>query len=90
MLLVRGRDDEVRFHEINALSAMLIERLRENTDMSGLQCLDALLAERNDLDAAILARGRQGDVARAEGQSKRSSATLTRLARRRKLLHSSA
>lgn len=46
LLLVRGRDDQVRFHEINALSAMLIERLRENTEASGLQCLDALLAER--------------------------------------------
>ena len=44
ILLVRGRNDEVRFHEINALSAMLIERLQENTELSGLQCLDALLA----------------------------------------------
>lgn len=46
LLLVRGRDDKVRFHEINALSALLIERLRENTKLSGAQCLDALLAER--------------------------------------------
>jgi uncharacterized protein len=44
ILLVRGRNDEVRFHEVNALSAMLIERLQENTELSGLQCLDALLA----------------------------------------------
>jgi len=44
LLLVRGRDDVVRFHEINALSALLIERLRENTVLSGAQCLDALLA----------------------------------------------
>jgi uncharacterized protein len=44
ILLVRGRDDTVRFHEINALSAMLIERLQENTELTGLQCLDALLA----------------------------------------------
>jgi hypothetical protein len=44
ILLVRGRDDTVRFHEINALSAMLIERLQENTESTGLQCLDALLA----------------------------------------------
>lgn len=44
ILLVRGRNDEVRFHEINALSAMLIERLQENTELTGLQCLDALLA----------------------------------------------
>ena len=45
LLLVRGRDDQVRFHEINALSAVLIERLRENTQLDGTQCLDALLAE---------------------------------------------
>jgi hypothetical protein len=46
LLLVRGRDDKVRFHEINALSALLIERLRDNSDLSGTQCVDALLAER--------------------------------------------
>ncbi len=45
---MRGRDDEVRFHEIDALSAMLIERLRENSQLNGLQCLDALLTERGD------------------------------------------
>ena len=48
LLLVRGRDDVVRFHEINALSALLIERLRDNTKLSGAQCLDALLAEHGD------------------------------------------
>jgi len=46
LLLVRGRDDQVRFHEINALSALLIERLQANTTLTGQQCLDALLAER--------------------------------------------
>jgi hypothetical protein len=45
LLLVRGRDDNVRFHEINALSALLIERLRDNTELGGSQCLDALLTE---------------------------------------------
>jgi hypothetical protein len=45
VLLVRGRDDQVRFHEINALSALLIERLRENSDLAGAEVLDALLAE---------------------------------------------
>ena len=58
LLLVRGRDDVVRFHEINALSAILIERLQANMQVTGsqatgLQCLDALLAERGD-DAAEL------------------------------------
>ena len=51
LLLVRGRDDQVRFHEINALSALLIERLRDNNELNGAQCLDALLAEQ---DAAHL------------------------------------
>jgi hypothetical protein len=53
LLLVRGRNDQVRFHEINALSALLIERLRENEQLSGEQCLDALLAERG-VDSAEL------------------------------------
>jgi hypothetical protein len=56
LLLVRGRDDLVRFHEINALSALLIERLRGNTELSGAQCLDALLTEQGVpqlLDAGI-------------------------------------
>lgn len=54
LLLVRGRDDDVRFHEIDALSAMLIERLQENTQLTGQQCLDALLAERGDTDTSAL------------------------------------
>ncbi len=44
LLLVRGRDDTVRFNEINALSAMLIERLQQNTQLSGRACLQTLLA----------------------------------------------
>jgi len=54
ILLVRDRDDDVRFHEINALSTMLIERLRENTTLSGEQCVDALLADRPADEAAAL------------------------------------
>jgi len=57
LLLVRGRDDVVRFHEINALSALLIERLRDNTELSGAQCLDALLAEHGDASAQLRAAG---------------------------------
>jgi len=52
LLLVRGRDDTVRFHEINALSALLVERLQQNTEASGSDCLEALLA---DYDAATAA-----------------------------------
>jgi hypothetical protein len=47
ILLVRDRHDEVRFTEIDALTAMLIERLGANSDLSGVACLDALL---HDLD----------------------------------------
>lgn len=45
LLLVRDRADQVGFMEINAISAMLIERLQENTQDTGLEVLDALLAE---------------------------------------------
>ena len=45
ILLVRGRDDAVRFLEIDALTALLIERLQANRERSGLACLDALLHE---------------------------------------------
>ena len=60
LLLVRGRDDNVRFHEINALSALLIEHLRANSNLSGEQCVDALLAEQGamhlrDAGLALLA-----------------------------------
>lgn len=59
LLLVRTRDYDVGFHEINALSAMLIERLRENTELTGGQCLDTLLAERNAAeDAGLREAGR--------------------------------
>ena len=58
LLLVRGRDDDVRFHEINALGALLIERLRENKTSSGADCLAALLAEQGlGDDAALHAAG---------------------------------
>jgi len=54
ILLLRDREDNVRFHEINALTAMLIERLRENSDLTGTQCIDAVLAERGAQDASAL------------------------------------
>jgi uncharacterized protein len=54
LLLVRGRDDQVRFHEINALSAMLVERLSSNTELSGRLCLDAVLEQFEPAVAASL------------------------------------
>jgi len=58
LLLVRGRDDRVRFHEINALSALLIERLQQNTQRTGRQCVEDLLAEHGTSgDTAMLEAG---------------------------------
>ena len=58
LLLVRGRDDDVRFFEIDALTAVLIERLQQNEDRTGAQCLDALLAEHGTVDDAMREAGR--------------------------------
>ncbi|TLY53443.1 MAG: DUF2063 domain-containing protein [Gammaproteobacteria bacterium] len=60
LLLVRGRDDTVRFHEINALSALLLERLQANTEHSGRACLETLLAQ---YDAATAANLRDAGLA---------------------------
>lgn len=54
LALVRGRDFEVRFLEINALTAALIERLQENARHTGLECIDALVAGRPPADRAAL------------------------------------
>ncbi len=54
LLLVRDRDDELHFHEIDPLSAMLIERLQANTEATGLECLDALLRERGEAGSVPL------------------------------------
>lgn len=59
ILLVRDRADDVRFFKIDALTALLLERLAANTDRrSGRDCLDALLAEFGRAgDAALHASG---------------------------------
>jgi len=59
-LLVRDRSDKVSFIEINPLTALLLQKLQENTTRTGLECLDALLRENGqDGDAAI----REGGLA---------------------------
>lgn len=45
ILLTRDRADALHFLEIDALTALLFERLQQNTTRSGRACLDALLAE---------------------------------------------
>ena len=69
LLLVRDRGNEVRFHEIDALTALLLERLATNGG-SGRDCLAALLLELGreddpDLYASglgVLARLRERDA----------------------------
>ncbi|MEO5624851.1 MAG: putative DNA-binding domain-containing protein [Dokdonella sp.] len=70
LLLVRDRNDDVRFLEIDPLSALLMERLQANREDSGNECLTALLRDigRADDDglqgsgAAILQRLRERDA----------------------------
>ena len=70
LLLVRDRNDDVRFLEIDPLSALLIERLQANREDSGNTCLTALLhdigrgddAELHGSGAAILQRLRGRDA----------------------------
>jgi hypothetical protein len=57
ILLVRDRDDEIRFLEIDALTALLFERLQANATASGRAVLDALLAELGRDDDAVRASG---------------------------------
>ncbi|HET7923531.1 MAG TPA: putative DNA-binding domain-containing protein [Rhodanobacteraceae bacterium] len=45
ILLTRDRADALHFLEIDALTALLFERLQQNTTLSGRACLDALLTE---------------------------------------------
>jgi len=76
LLLVRGRDDQVKFHEINALSAMLIERLRANDGASGRQCLDDVLAQ---FDADVAATLREAGLAMLVELKDREAILGTRL-----------
>jgi len=45
ILLTRDRADALHFLEIDALTALLMERLQQNTTRTGRACLDALLTE---------------------------------------------
>lgn len=58
LMLVRDRGDDVRFLEIDALTALLFERLHRNETDAGSTCVDAMLAElgRNG-DGALRASG---------------------------------
>ncbi len=57
ILLARDRNDEIRFLEIDALTALLFERLEANTTVTGRAVLDALLAELGRDDDAVRASG---------------------------------
>jgi hypothetical protein len=45
ILLTRDRADALHFLEIDALTALLFERIQQNTMLTGRACLDALLTE---------------------------------------------
>lgn len=70
LLLVRDRSDEIRFLEIDALTALLLERLSLDSPLGGLARIDALLADLGragepglrESAIAILARMRERDV----------------------------
>ena len=57
LLLVRGRDDEVRFHEINALTAILVETLQQNESLSGTECVEHVLTLAGADPATLRAAG---------------------------------
>ena len=63
LLLVRDRNDRVSFLEINPLTALLLQRLQENTERTGLECLDALLTETMP-EQALALRGNGIDILR--------------------------
>lgn len=71
ILLTRDRNDELRFIEIDPLTALLFERLAANTQKSGRACLETLLAD----------LGRDDEAARVSG-----AAILNRLRERDALL----
>ncbi len=77
ILLTRDRSDEIRFLEIDPLTALLFERLGRNDAQTGRACVDALLAE----------LGRDDEAARASGLAilrrlhDRSALLGTRIAR---------
>jgi len=57
ILLTRGRDDELHFLEIDPLTALLFERLQQNTTATGRAVLNALLAELGRDDEALRESG---------------------------------
>jgi uncharacterized protein len=57
ILLTRDRDDELHFLEIDPLTALLFERLQQNTQGSGRECLDVLLADLGRGEEAVRESG---------------------------------
>lgn len=57
IVLVRTRDGEVGFLEIDPLSALLFQALTGNTDASGADCVEAVLASLGREEPALRASG---------------------------------
>ena len=64
------------FHEINALSAMLIEHLQSNTESTGRECLDAIL---DQYDAATAQNLRSAGLAMLTELQQREAILGTRV-----------
>lgn len=54
LLLIRNREDQVSFLEIDQLTFVLLERLEKNSTLSGSECLDQLLSEIESEDKGAL------------------------------------
>ena len=57
LVVYRGRDDEVGFLEINAVTQRLIEILKDNAGQSGLEALERIAEELRHPDSAVVVEG---------------------------------
>lgn len=57
LVVYRRRDDRVSFLRVNPVTARLIERVQENTGMSGLALLESIAREMNHPDQGVVVRG---------------------------------
>lgn len=57
LAVYRDRDDDVRFLELNPVSARLLGLLKEDAGRSGLECLETIAGELGHPDPAVVIRG---------------------------------
>lgn len=56
LVVYRDRDDEVRFLELNPVSARLLSLLKEDAGLTGLECLETIAGELGHADPAKVIR----------------------------------